>query len=136
MTPADRLVPWMANSTNPRISVGIDTARIRFALLVIVYYMGAELYLIDKSVFNLTAPMAAAIAFGTLLIAWLFYEGLCRSPLARHEVETVRDQPERRPTAKQLGYLRALAERAGQTFAYPRTRQQASAEIRRLRARH
>ena len=57
-----------------------------FALLVLVYYLGADLYLIDKSVLNLTAPMAAGIAFGTLLIAWLFYEGLCRSPLAKHEV--------------------------------------------------
>jgi hypothetical protein len=37
-----------------------------------------------------------------------------------------------RPTAKQLAYLRALADRAGQTFAYPRTVRQASAEIRRL----
>jgi hypothetical protein len=42
--------------------------------------------------------------------------------------------PEDRPTAKQLAYLRALADRAGQTFAYPRTARQASAEIRRLRA--
>ena len=39
-----------------------------------------------------------------------------------------------RPTGKQLAYLRALADRAGQTFAYPRTARQASAEIRRLRA--
>lgn len=38
------------------------------------------------------------------------------------------------PTAKQLAYLRALAERTGQTFAMPRTRQDASAEIRRLKA--
>jgi len=57
-----------------------------FALLVLVYYMGADLYLIDKSVLDLTAPMAAAVAFGTLLLAWLFYEALCRSPLGRHEV--------------------------------------------------
>jgi uncharacterized membrane protein len=57
-----------------------------FALLVIVYYLGAELYLIDKSVLDLTAPMAAAVAFGTLVLAWLFYEALCRSPLGRHEV--------------------------------------------------
>jgi uncharacterized membrane protein len=57
-----------------------------FALLVIVYYLGAELYLIDKSVLDLTAPTAAAIAFGTLLLAWLSYEALCRSPLGRHEV--------------------------------------------------
>jgi uncharacterized membrane protein len=57
-----------------------------FALLVLVYYLGADLYLIDKSVLDLTAPMAAAVAFGTLLLAWLFYEALCRSPLGRHEV--------------------------------------------------
>src|SRR3982074_1275574 len=56
-----------------------------FALLVVVYYLGAELYLIDKSVLDLTAPMAAAVAFGTLLLAVVSYEGLCRSPLGRHE---------------------------------------------------
>ncbi|MGI8559090.1 MAG: DUF3072 domain-containing protein [Solirubrobacteraceae bacterium] len=38
------------------------------------------------------------------------------------------------PTAKQLAYLRALAERAGQTFATPRTRRDASVEIRSLKA--
>jgi uncharacterized membrane protein len=57
-----------------------------FALLVLVYYLGAELYLIDKSVLDLTAPTAAAVAFGSLLLAWLFYEALCRSPLGPHEV--------------------------------------------------
>ena len=57
-----------------------------FALLVVVYYLGADLYLIDKSVLDLTAPMAAAVAFGTLVLAWLFYEGLCRSPLGKHEI--------------------------------------------------
>ncbi|MBV8218733.1 MAG: DUF3072 domain-containing protein [Solirubrobacterales bacterium] len=38
------------------------------------------------------------------------------------------------PTPKQLAYLRALAERTGQTFTTPRTSQEASAEIRRLKA--
>jgi len=57
-----------------------------FALLVVVYYLGAELYLIDKSVLDLTAPAAAAVAFGSLVLAWLFYEALCRSPLGGHEV--------------------------------------------------
>ena len=38
------------------------------------------------------------------------------------------------PTAKQLAYLRALAERTGQTFATPRTSRDASAEIQRLKA--
>jgi hypothetical protein len=44
----------------------------------------------------------------------------------------VPDDYDDRPTAKQLSYLRTLAERAGQTFAYPRTISQASREIRRL----
>jgi hypothetical protein len=37
------------------------------------------------------------------------------------------------PTPRQLAYLRALAERTGQTFATPRTSREASAEIRRLK---
>jgi hypothetical protein len=37
------------------------------------------------------------------------------------------------PTARQLAYLRTLAERAGQTFISPGTRSEASAEIRRLK---
>jgi hypothetical protein len=37
-----------------------------------------------------------------------------------------------RPTRRQLAYLRSLATRTGQTFAYPRTRRQASREIQRL----
>jgi uncharacterized membrane protein len=57
-----------------------------FALLVLVYYLGAELYLIDRSVLELTTTTAAAVAFGSLLVAWLLYEALCRSPLGRHEV--------------------------------------------------
>ena len=39
-----------------------------------------------------------------------------------------------KPTAKQLAHLRQLATRFGQSFAYPHTRAQASAEIRRLRS--
>jgi uncharacterized membrane protein len=57
-----------------------------FALLVVVYYFGADIYLIDKSVLNVTAAQAAAIAFVSLVISWLAYEALCRSPLSRHEI--------------------------------------------------
>lgn len=38
------------------------------------------------------------------------------------------------PTAKQLAYLRTLAERTGRTFISPRTSRQASVEIRKLKA--
>jgi uncharacterized membrane protein len=57
-----------------------------FALLVLVYYLGADLYLIDKSVLDLTPSAAAAVSFASLLLAWLLYEALCRSPLGRHEI--------------------------------------------------
>ena len=57
-----------------------------FALLVLIYYLGADLFLIDKSVLDLTAVQAAVIAFLSLAVAWLAYEGLCRSPLGNHEV--------------------------------------------------
>ena len=40
-----------------------------------------------------------------------------------------------RPTSKQLAYLRSLAQATGETFTCPHTSAQASAEIRRLRAR-
>ncbi len=37
-----------------------------------------------------------------------------------------------RPTSRQLSYLRSLANQTGQTFTYPQTKTQASAEIQRL----
>jgi hypothetical protein len=49
------------------------------------------------------------------------------------ELDHVPDGHDERPTRKQLAYLRALALRADQTFAYPRTASQASREIRRLK---
>jgi len=40
-----------------------------------------------------------------------------------------------KPTPKQLAYLKSLAEATGTTFTYPRSSAQASAEIRRIKAR-
>ncbi len=57
-----------------------------FMLLVLVYYLNADLFLIDKSVLPMTATQAAFIAFISLAAAWAAYEGLCRSPLGKHEV--------------------------------------------------
>jgi uncharacterized membrane protein len=57
-----------------------------FGLTVIVYYFGAEMFLIDKSVLDMTAMQAALISLGSLIVSWLVYEGLCRSPLAKHEI--------------------------------------------------
>ncbi len=57
-----------------------------FALLVLVYYLGADLFLIDPSVLDISPLTGAAIAFVSLVVLWLIYEGACRSPLGRREV--------------------------------------------------
>ena len=57
-----------------------------FALMVVVYYLDAELFLVDKSILNLTPLQAGMFSLGSLVIAWLLYEGACRSGLASHEL--------------------------------------------------
>ena len=57
-----------------------------FALLVLVYYLNADLFLIDKSVLAMSEAQAAIVAFLSLAAAWIAYEVLCRSPLGKHEV--------------------------------------------------
>ena len=57
-----------------------------FVLVVIVYYLEADLFLVDKSVMDLTATQAALFSLGSLVLAWLLYEVACRSGLARHEL--------------------------------------------------
>jgi uncharacterized membrane protein len=57
-----------------------------FALMVVVYYLDAELFLVDKSTLDLTPLQAGLFSFGSLALAWLLYEGACRSGLARHEL--------------------------------------------------
>ena len=52
-----------------------------FALLVLIFYLDAPLYLIDPSKTNLTPLSAALIGTGVLVLGWLFYEELSRSPL-------------------------------------------------------
>jgi uncharacterized membrane protein len=56
-----------------------------FALLVLIYYGSAELFLIDSSVLKLGPRDAILISLGTLIGAWVAYEVLCRSPLGKHE---------------------------------------------------
>jgi len=52
-----------------------------FALLALVYYLGAEFYLIDPEVMDLAVWQAIAISVGSLVFGWLAYDALCRSKL-------------------------------------------------------
>jgi uncharacterized membrane protein len=52
-----------------------------FALLVLVYYLGGELYLIDPTVLDIPVWQGVAISIASLALGWLVYDGLCKSPL-------------------------------------------------------
>jgi uncharacterized membrane protein len=49
-----------------------------FALLIVLYYLDAETYLIDREVADLSSGAAIAISVALLAAAWLVYDGLCR----------------------------------------------------------
>jgi uncharacterized membrane protein len=54
-------------------------------LLALVYYVGAEVYLIDRTVAELSRPAAIAIGLAFLAGGWIAYDLLCRSPLGARE---------------------------------------------------
>jgi uncharacterized membrane protein len=49
-----------------------------FALMVFLYYVNADTYLIDKSVADLSPAAAISISIGLLVVAWVVYDVLCR----------------------------------------------------------
>jgi uncharacterized membrane protein len=49
-----------------------------FALLVVLYYLDADTYLVDRSVADLGVGWAVAISVGLLALAWILYDVLCR----------------------------------------------------------
>ena len=51
------------------------------ALLAVVYWAGSELCLVDPAKADLGTGEAIAISAGFLLIGWLGYDALCKSPL-------------------------------------------------------
>ncbi|MBT3765994.1 MAG: urate hydroxylase PuuD, partial [Rhodospirillales bacterium] len=52
-----------------------------FALLAIIYYAGADLYLIDPNVLDITSTQGILISVASLGIGWVLYDLLCKSPL-------------------------------------------------------
>lgn len=55
-----------------------------FSLLVLIYYFGAQNYLIDAAKSSIGATDAVALALASLIAGWGFYDLLCRSPLGRN----------------------------------------------------
>jgi uncharacterized membrane protein len=50
-----------------------------FALLIVVYYMGAEFYLIDPAVMELNTFQAVVISMASLAFGWVAYDKICKS---------------------------------------------------------
>ena len=50
-----------------------------FALLILVYYLGAEFYLVDPSVADLAIWQAVLISLASLGFGWLAYDFICKS---------------------------------------------------------
>ena len=50
-----------------------------FFMLFLVYYMGAELYLIDPTVMDLTVGQAVGISIASLAFGWVVYDLICKS---------------------------------------------------------
>ncbi len=57
-----------------------------FSLLILVYYFNADLYLIDKSVMNLSPLKAVGFSLAGLAAGWLIYDALCRSKIGRSDL--------------------------------------------------
>jgi uncharacterized membrane protein len=56
-----------------------------FALLSIVYYAGADLYLIDRNVLDIPAWGGVLISMASIAFGWLAYNTLCRSRIGESQ---------------------------------------------------
>ncbi|MGB2015824.1 MAG: urate hydroxylase PuuD [Candidatus Puniceispirillum sp.] len=55
------------------------------ALMALVYYGAASLYMIDFEILDITEWQAVAISLAGIVLGWAVYDGLCRSPLGRND---------------------------------------------------
>ena len=54
-----------------------------FALMCIVYYAGADLYLIDRNLWDVEPWVGILTSIGTIVISYLIYDLLCKSKLGQ-----------------------------------------------------
>ncbi|HWU19247.1 MAG TPA: urate hydroxylase PuuD [Devosia sp.] len=54
-----------------------------FMLLVLVYYVGADIYLIDRNVLDLPQWGGIALSIGSIVLGWVLYDSLCKSPIGQ-----------------------------------------------------
>lgn len=54
-------------------------------LLILIYWLGAEVYLVDPSVRPMSSGAAVGIGAAYLIGGWVVYDQLCKSPLGRND---------------------------------------------------
>ena len=54
-------------------------------LLGLIYFLGAEVYLVDRSVADLTSLQAIGISVAFIVGGWVVYDVLCKTPLANDD---------------------------------------------------
>lgn len=57
-----------------------------FFLMAIVYWYGADIYLIDASLMEMSQGLAITISLGFLIGGYIVYDLLCKSPLAKNDL--------------------------------------------------
>jgi uncharacterized membrane protein len=57
-----------------------------FALLTIVYYFNAQAMMVDRGVADLSSWQAVGIGLASIVVSWVVYDLLCRSPLGKHDL--------------------------------------------------
>ncbi|MFP9138387.1 urate hydroxylase PuuD [Devosia sp. XGJD_8] len=50
-------------------------------LMALIYYVGADLYLIDRNVLDVPAWAAIGLSIGSIVLGWVLYDSLCKSPI-------------------------------------------------------
>lgn len=50
-------------------------------LLALIYYVGADLYLVDRNVLDIPSWTAILLSVGSFVLGWVLYDTLCKSPI-------------------------------------------------------
>ncbi|KRA50345.1 urate hydroxylase PuuD [Devosia sp. Root635] len=50
-------------------------------LMALIYYVGADIYLIDRNVLDVPAWQAIALSLASIVLGWVLYDSLCKSPI-------------------------------------------------------
>lgn len=55
-----------------------------FTMLAVVYYVGADLYLIDRNVLDIPAWGGILLSMASITVGWIVYDLLCKSPVGKN----------------------------------------------------